>query len=293
MHLLDIFAMCQLATDVGCILLFSIKLMSKPIVHFCHGNSFPAGSYRQMFKELAPHYDIQALEMHGHNPAYPVTTDWPHLVQELIDELETRYQEPVILLGHSLGGILSLMATSLRPDLVRCVLMIDSPVVTGWRANFLKTFRALGLLEKYSPAQFSLKRRTLWRDKAEAYAHFSSKEKFAIWPPEVLQDYIDAGTQSHPDGVSLKFTREIESKIYVTLPGNLGAIARKGLKVPIGFVGGTESIECRQGGLATTRKLCGENFVQLPAGHLLPMEMPEKTAHACHVMIQKLLTQIV
>ncbi len=265
------------------------KQMSKPIVHFCHGNSFPAGSYRQMFSELSPHYDIQYLDMHGHNPAYPVTTNWPFLVQELIDTLEARYQEPVILLGHSLGGILSLMASSQRPDLVRCVVMIDSPVVTGWRSMFLKTFRVLGLLEKYSPAQFSLKRRMIWRDKQEAFEHFSSKEKFAIWPPEVLRDYIDAGMQDHPEGICLKFTRDIESQIYMTLPGNLGAVAKKCTQVPIGFVGGTESIECRQGGLSTTRRLCGENFVQLPAGHLLPMEMPEKTAAACHAMIQKLL----
>ena len=265
--------------------------MSKPIVHFCHGNSFPAGSYRQMFNELAPHYDIQFLDMHGHNPVYPVTTNWPLLVQELIDTLEARYQEPVILLGHSLGGILSLMASSLRPDLVRCLVMIDSPIVTGWRALFLKTFRALGLLEKYSPAQFSLRRRMIWRDKQEAFEHFSSKEKFAIWPPEVLHDYIDAGMQPHQEGICLKFTREIESQIYVTLPGNLGAIAHRGLQIPIGFVGGTESIECRQGGLGATKKMCGDNFVQLPAGHLLPMEMPEKTAHACHLMIQKLLSE--
>lgn len=265
--------------------------MSKLIVHFCHGNSFPAGTYRQMFQELEAHYDVQALEMHGHNPAYPVSINWPFLVQELIDTLEERYSEPVILLGHSLGGILSLMASSRRPDLVRGLVMIDSPIVVGWRAWFLKTFRALGLLERYSPAQFSLKRRMIWSSAQEAFAHFSAKEKFAIWPPEVLHDYINAGMQPHPQGICLKFSREIESQIYLTLPGNLGQIVWRGLQVPIGFVGGTESVECRQGGLAATRKMCGENFVQLPAGHLLPMEMPEKTAQACHAMIQKVLQQ--
>ena len=57
--------------------------------------------------------------MHGHNPAYPVTANWPHLVQN--DRHFGLHSEPVILLGHSLGGILSLMAASRRPDLVRCV----------------------------------------------------------------------------------------------------------------------------------------------------------------------------
>lgn len=242
-----------------------------------------------MFAALEPYYDIRSLEMHGHNPQYPVTANWPFLVQELVDTLAAQYTEPVILLGHSLGGILSLMAASQRPDLVRCVVMIDSPVVTGWRSMFIKTFRALGILEKYSPAQFSNKRRFLWKDKEEAFEHFSSKDKFAIWPTQVLRDYIDAGTVPHPEGITLKFTREIESAIYNTLPGNLGAIARCGLKVPIGFVGGTESVECRQGGLNANRKLCGKHFVQLPAGHLLTMEMPEKTAAACHTIIQSIL----
>ena len=50
--------------------------------------------------------------------------------------------------------------------------MIDSPVVTGWRAMFVKVFRTLGLLDRYSPAQFSLKRRMIWKDKQEAFGAF-------------------------------------------------------------------------------------------------------------------------
>lgn len=264
-------------------------MSDKPIVHFIHGNSFPAGSYRQMFLALEAHYELRSLEMHGHNPRYPVTHDWPFLVQELIDTLLENYQSPVILLGHSLGGILALMAANLRPDLVRCVVMIDSPVVSGWRALILKSFKALGLLEKFSPSRLSDKRRNLWRDEQDAFEHFAAKDKFAIWPKAVLQDYINAGMVPHPDGIALKFQREIESIIYLTLPSNLGTIAKEGLKVPIGFVGGTESIECRQGGLGATKKLCGEYFVQLKAGHLLPMEMPKETAEAVQEMLKRLL----
>jgi pimeloyl-ACP methyl ester carboxylesterase len=263
-------------------------MANKPIIHFVHGNSFPAGSYRQMFAQLEKHYDVQALEMHGHNPNYPVTHEWPHLVQELIDTLAQRYQQPVILVGHSLGGLLALMATHQRPDLIRCVVLIDSPIVAGWRAWFLGMLKLTGMIAKVSPSRFSEKRRTTWADLDEAYQHFSSKDKFAVWAPEVLQDYINAGMIAHTEGVSLKFNREIESKIYVTLPGKLGKVARQGLDVPVGFVGGTESIECRQGGLGAIKRLCGDNFVQLKAGHLLPMEIPQQTAQAIHEMILRL-----
>lgn len=258
---------------------------SKPILHFVHANSFPAGTYGVFFQHLKAHYDVRALDLHGHNPAYPVTDGWPHLAQELIDTLEQQYQQPVILVGHSLGGILAFMVAHLRPDLIRCVVVLDSPLVGGWRALILKIFKKLGLDKKFSPARFSEKRRKLWQSEAEAYAHFVSKEMFAIWPTQVLKDYLSCGLSPHTEGVTLRFTREIESQIYRTLPHHLGAIAKHGVKVPIGFVGGDDSVECRQAGLAATQKLVGKNFVKISAGHLLPMEVPGETANAVHAMI--------
>ncbi|MDO8177654.1 MAG: alpha/beta hydrolase [Undibacterium sp.] len=259
--------------------------ISKPILHFVHGNSFPAGTYGVFLKHLRAHYEAHSLEMHGHNPLYPVTDGWPFLVQELIDTLTKDYQQPVIMVGHSLGGILAFMVASLRPDLVRCVVVLDSPLVAGWRALMLRGSKKIGLDKKFSPARFSEKRRTLWKDTEEAYQHFASKEMFAIWPPEVLRDYMQFGLQPHPEGVTLRFTREIESQIYLTLPHHLGNIARRGLKVPVGFVGGTESVECRQAGLEATKKLVGKHFIKIPGGHLIPMEVPMQTATAVHEMI--------
>ncbi|GGC99469.1 alpha/beta fold hydrolase [Undibacterium terreum] len=262
---------------------------AKPILHFVHANSFPAGTYRVFFDHLAPHYDVQALDMHAHNPQYPVTDGWGKLVQELIDTLAARYQQPVILVGHSLGGILSLIAAKARPDLVRCVVMLDSPVVSGWKALALRFFKILGVDKKFSPAQFSEKRRNMWKSAEAAYQHFAAKEMFAIWPTEVLWDYIHAGVVPHSDGVTLRFTREIETAIYMSLPDRLGYILRKPYPVPIGFVGGTESIECRQAGLEATKKLVGDKFVRIAGGHLIPMEVPAQTAAATHAMIQNLI----
>jgi pimeloyl-ACP methyl ester carboxylesterase len=263
-------------------------MTQKEQLHFVHGNSFPAGSYRQMLSHLEPHYQIQHLEMHGHNPLYPVTDGWEFLVQELIDTLTERYQQPVILLGHSLGGILSLMVAHKRPDLVKYVVMIDAPVVTGWRALLLKHLKGFKFAKRFSPAQFSEFRRNKWTSKEEAFSHFMSKSVFSTWPQEVMQDYIDAGMRPHDEGVTLQFQREIETKIYLTLPHHLGEIAKAKLQVPIAFVGGTESVECRRGGLKSTKKIVKKYFVQTKAGHLMPMEIPEETATLVHDMIVKM-----
>ena len=263
--------------------------MTKPILHFAHANSFPADTYRVFFAALAPHYDITALPVHAHDPRYPVRDGWAELRQELEDGIRARHREPVILVGHSLGGMLSLMLAKARPQLVRCVVLLDSPVVAGWRALLLRTAKATALDMRFSPARFSIRRRNVWPDAESAFAHFASKPMFAIWPEQVLRDYVEHGLIPHPQGVTLRFTREIESAVYRGLPHRMGRVVRGKYPVPIGFVGGLDSAECRQAGLAATRRLVGKNFVQIPGGHLFPMEAPEAAAGATHTMIQSLL----
>ncbi len=267
------------------------QLNTQPILHFSHANSYPANTYRVFFKHLRHHYDVQALDLHAHNPRYPVDNGWHGLARELRDELIARYDQPVILVGHSLGGILSLMVAKARPDLVRCVVLLDSPVVAGWRAWILRIAKAIGRDDQFSPAKFSARRRTLWSDMQTAYRHYADKPIFARWEPGVLNDYVEHGLVPHPQGVTLRFTRETETAVYRTLPHHVGRLVRRNFPVPVGFIGGMESAECRQAGMAATRNLVGRHIRLLPGGHLFPMESPALAAHAVHDMIASLLQQ--
>ncbi len=264
-------------------------MMTKPALYFAHANSYPAGTYRQFFDRLGQDFAIQALDMHAHNPRYPVHDGWQALTNELIDQLTARYTEPVILVGHSLGGLLSMMTAVARPDLMRCVVLLDSPVVAGWRALFWRLLKHSSHADRYSPAKFSVRRRSVWPDAEAAYRHFVAKEKFAVWAPGVLRDYIDCGLTHHPEGVQLRFTREKETALYRSLPHHLGDLVKTNYPAPIGFIGGSESAECRQAGLGATRKLVGRHFRQIPGGHLFPMESPALAAQVTREMIASLL----
>ena len=264
--------------------------MTNPLIHFSHGNSYPAGSYSQFFDYLRADFDIRSVDMYGHDPRYPVTDGWPKLVEQLIAQIE-RYREPVILLGHSLGGMLSMMAAKQRPDLVRCVVMLDSPVVAGWRAMLVRLSKMHRWGENLSPAKFSHKRRNVWPDVAAAHAHFAGKPVFAAWAPGVLSDYLAHGLEPHPEGVQLRFKREVETDIYRGLPHHLGSLMDGAYPVPIGFVAGLDSEELRQAGLNATRALVGANFSEIEGTHLFPMESPEKAARLTREMIARLLKQ--
>lgn len=262
--------------------------MTKLPLHFAHANSYPAGTYRQYFNHLREQFDIGALDMHGHDPRFPVEDGWRTLSSELIAQLEA-YPEPVVLVGHSLGGMLSMMAAKKRPELVRCVVMLDSPLVAGWRALVWRLVKNSSWADRYTPAKFSVRRRNVWPDRAAAFEHFSRKDMFAAWSPGVLDDYLDHGLMPHPEGVQLRFTREVETAVYRSLPHHLGRLLREPYPVPIGFIGGTESVESRQAGLKATRALVRDNFMLVEGGHLFPMESPAVAAKATADMVSRLL----
>jgi pimeloyl-ACP methyl ester carboxylesterase len=251
---------------------------------FAHANGFPAGTYRRLFDAWrAAGWTVLAPEKFGHDPRYPVSSNWPHLRDELIDFVRIHAAaRPVHLVGHSLGGYLSLLAACHRPDIAAGVLMIDSPVVGGWRAHSVQVVKATGLIRRVSPGRVSRTRRDRWPSAADALAHFAAKHAFARWAPEVLADYIAAGTEPDPaGGVRLAFQREVETHIYDTLPHVFDRVLhRHPPHCPVHFLGGTQSAEVRQVGLALTKAVTRGQLRWMEGSHLFPMEHPEATAKA-------------
>ncbi|MCE2690798.1 MAG: alpha/beta hydrolase [Rubrivivax sp.] len=217
---------------------------------FSHANGFPAGTYRRLFDRWrAAGWRVIAVERFGHDPAFPVTSNWPRLRDQLISLVDSQAGGggPVFLVGHSLGGYLSLLAACRRPDLAQGVVLLDSPVVAGWRAHGVQVAKATGLIKRVSPGRVSQTRRHHWPSAEAAFQHFAGKTMFARWDPEVLADYIRAGTEADPE---------------------LG-----GVRLAL-------SAEGRQVGMAMTRALTQGRIGWMEGSHLYPMERPDETAQA-------------
>lgn len=249
---------------------------------FSHANGFPAGTYRRLFEQWrSAGWSVHAIEKIGHAPAYPVTSNWPHLRDELTHFIEREVAGPAWLVGHSLGGYLSVLAAARRADLACGVLLLDSPVLSGWKARALQFAKATGLGERFSPGFVSKRRRQHWPSAEAAFEHFASKPAFARFDPDVLSDYIAAGMEPRGPQHALSFRREIETDIYNTLPHHIaGVLRRQPLACPLAFIGGTRSAEVRQVGMRATERLAAGRVSWIEGSHLFPMERPVETATA-------------
>jgi pimeloyl-ACP methyl ester carboxylesterase len=258
----------------------------RPTIVFSHANGFPAGTYETLFGVWRDAgWRVVAIDKYGHDPRYPVSSNWPHLCEQLIHfAREHGGGLPVHLVGHSLGGYLSLLAACRAPALAAGVVLLDSPVLAGWRAHTVHIAKATGLVRRVTPGRISHRRRWQWPDEQSALQHFAAKPVFARWHAGVLGDYVFHGTEPDPDGcqpgaVRLSFRREVETRLYNTLPHHLGTLLRtRKPTAPVSFVGGRQSAELRQVGLAATRALVKDRLRWVDGSHLFPMEKPIETA---------------
>jgi pimeloyl-ACP methyl ester carboxylesterase len=236
-----------------------------------------------MLDALGRHYRIGWIEAIGTDARYPVTEGWPHLVEQLIDELErARHGTPVYAVGHSLGGYLTLLAALRRPKLFRAIVLLDAPIIGALRGRMLGATKRLGIVDRVTPAGAVRDRRSHWQSREQAKQHFRTRRLFRHFTERCLDDYVRHGLIERDGELHLLIDPAIEYQIYRTIPHAMGRGLRA-LEVPAGFIGGVHSDVVRRAGLAATRAVCTTR--EVPGGHLFPFEHSLEAAAAVHALL--------
>jgi pimeloyl-ACP methyl ester carboxylesterase len=249
----------------------------RELIHFAHGNGFPSPCYRQLLKGLEARYDCCFIEKIGHNPRFPVTENWPFLVDEVIDSVKQHSAEPVIAIGHSLGGVLSLLAAIKQPSLFKTVIMIDSPLLSRFKSGVVRIAKALGVIDRITPAYRTKGRREYWQNRDQLLAYLKTRDLFKTFTAECLQDYIDYGLRKTGDGFQLCFDRHIEYMIYRTIPHGLHEYGDE-LRVPAALIYGDKSTVVDRLDVHYMKKHYNISGYKIKGSHMLPFEKPDELA---------------
>ena len=257
----------------------------KDILHFVHGNGFPAQCYQQLLRPLSDFYDCCFIDRVGHTTAFPVTDNWGYLVQEVIMSITMQAEQPVIGVGHSLGGVLTVLAAIQEPQLFKAVIILDSPMITRFQSMIIRWSKQLGLIDRLTPAHRTQGRREHWKTREDAYHYLKRRTLFKAFTQECLYDYIDYGMQKNKDGYLLRFDPRIEYSIFRTMPHTLSQTEGQ-LHVPTTLIYGDESNIIHRSERRYMEKHYGIHALEIHGTHMFPFECPAQTVALMRHVLQ-------
>jgi pimeloyl-ACP methyl ester carboxylesterase len=262
-----------------------------PVLHFAHANGFPPGSYRKFLQTLTPRTHVLTLRSRWHVPGMKPQSlrGWEDLADDIAGALKARGLSGVVGVGHSMGGVATMIAAAKHPGLFRGVVMLDPVLFTGGRALFFQVLGLLGLSGRVPPASLAYRRREHWSSREEAATSYRKKALFRHFDPDCFQDYLTHGLTDAPGGgMRLTIPTAWEARVFETAPPSPWGWLRK-VKVPMLVLRARDSDTLSPEALARVRRTRPETETgEMPGTHLFPLERPE----ACGERLQAFLDAV-
>jgi pimeloyl-ACP methyl ester carboxylesterase len=246
----------------------------KPPLLMLHGAGLCASTWEPIAQGLAPDFHVMAFDQRGHGDTD--TTPGNYAFQRLGEDLAAIIQaagwpDPCIV-GHSAGGLATLIAASLLPGRIRRAVLVDTRV--GPRPA------ALPGNDLRNRAERTRMKRTVWDSRQAMHAAYRTRPAFKSWREDVFQAFIEGGTRLLDDGrAALKCLPEVEATFYENrdsvdvvryLPGLQGQFL-----LLLGHYPGAQTLQ--DAGVQRFLNLVpGATVKPMPKGsHFLPMEYPD------------------
>jgi len=202
------------------------------------------------------------------------------LVADQIRFFDQEGLQGVIGVGHSLGAVTTMMASLIRPDLFRALVLIEPVFLLPAVLDLLAAGQASDQTYEIPLVKIARKRRDWWSNREDAFHHFRSKRVFGRFSDEALADYMRFGlVDGEAGGVTLFYSPEWEAHIYSLPPAGVWDLIPL-VSQPLLAMRGQETNTLVEGAWTLWQVLSpGASFEEYEAsGHLLPMERPDVVA---------------
>ena len=255
-------------------------------LHFLHGTGFSALTFATLASHLPKDWSLWLTDVPGHGHSQQPRHRMPNW-QEMADMVAAAlYQQanvqrdgPIVGIGHSMGGVLTLLAAARYPDLFSRIVLLDPVLFKPEIIVAQHLMRVSGAWKHSSLVRSVSKRRAVWSDKEAMFNYLSEKPFYRPWHPQVLTDFVNSATKMNEEQeVQLACDPRWEGSIFGSYPKGLWRSVRK-VNAPVDILVATKSYGFIPGAVKKASKI--NPLIKWQAfgdTHCFPMEQPEETA---------------
>lgn len=228
--------------------------MDHPAIVLVHGTRFARGQWQPQLPALAAEFLVTAVDLpgHGSRAAEPWSLDRAaDIVAEAVRDLDSG---PALVVGHSLGGYVSLHVARRHPDLLAGLVLMGASLATTGPQTV--PYRLLASLVARLPAA----RLTRWNDRLLRRRY----------PPEVVDATIADGYAFHTLPIAWR-----------DVMGRFDASSLAAVRAPVLILNGERDRLFRSGEREFARARPGTRIEVIPgAGHLANFDNPAAVTDA-------------
>lgn len=254
-------------------------------LHFLHANGYPPECYQPLFEHLQKQYHVFGMKLRPlwENATTAGLNDWHPYSEDLLRFLSEHQTGPVLGVGHSIGGIVTLRAALRDPGKFSALVLLDPVLFVPSFMTLWSLFRAIGLGNTVHPKiAGALKRRRTFDNLDLVFRGYRSRDVFRYMNDANLKAYISGITRQKADGTfELVYSPEWEAHIYLTGMRDFDLWRElPNLKIPTLIIRGaeTDTFQVNAAKLVQKRNPKIKIHTMQKATHILPLEYPQEVA---------------
>ena len=254
-------------------------------IHVSAANGFTAGSYHSFLKYFNGSYSFTGMDCRGAwgDTSPPNNFNMHDFADDLIEGIEKQHSQPIIGLGHSQGGFVTLLAAIKRPDLFSKIVLIEPASLPNRWVDLFYRHIPKQVLYRFVPfIKGSLNRQRVWQSQERFYDRYRQHNTFKRFTDDAFNDYLTHGLIQNAQKWELVFSPEWEAHIFCTVEFIWKYLAK--VTVPTLFIKAEYSNLYSQKQFIKQNKTLPNNISTVEITntfHLLPHENPQQ----CHEII--------
>lgn len=268
-----------------------------PVLHIALANGFPPQTYLPLLRPLMRDFRVVCAPpraLWGDETPLPLAEapDWTQVAADLLAALDHFGLQEVVAVGHSMGGVASMIAAIQQPQRFRALVLLDPTFLTEDIIALLAAAHQMGLSDQHPLAQAASRRKMHFDSAAAFYERYRARPLFADWDDETLRLYAQYGTQSAGTGVQLAWSAAWEAHYFSTgFTATWQTIPLLDGLLPTLILRGDHSDTYTAASAARVAQLLPHaTHATIAGGHLFPQSAPQETAEVLQTWLQKTLS---